>query len=39
MAGEGIEVEAWAQEVAAGQQPITGDTRGQIRMVMTIQGQ
>ena len=39
MAGEGIGVEARAQEVVAGQQPITGDTGGQILMVMTIQGQ
>lgn len=39
MAGEGTGVEARAQEVAAGQHPITGDTRGQILMVMTIQGQ
>lgn len=39
MAGEATGVEARAQEVAAGQQPITGDTRGQILMVMTIQGQ
>ncbi len=39
MAGEGTGVEAWAQEVVVGQQPITGDTRGQILMVMTIQGQ
>ncbi len=39
MAGEGPAVEAWAQEVVAGQQAITGDTRGQILMVMTTQGQ
>ncbi len=39
MAGEGTGVEAWAQEVVAGLQAITGDTRGQILMVMTTQGQ
>jgi hypothetical protein len=39
MAGEGTGVEALAQEVVAGQHPITVDTRGQILMVMTIQGQ
>ena len=39
MAGEGTGVEAWAQEVVAGQQAITGDTRGQTLMVTTTQGQ
>ena len=39
MAGEGPAVEAWAQEVVAGQQAITGDTRGQILMVTTTQDQ
>ena len=39
MAGEGTGAGAWAQEVVAGQQPITGDIRGQILMVMTTQGQ
>ena len=39
MAGEGTGVEAWAQEVVAGQLPITGGTRGQTLMVMTTRGQ
>ena len=39
MAGEGPAVEAWAQEVVAGQQAITGDTSGQILMVTTTQDQ
>ena len=39
MAGEGPAVEAWAQEVVAGQQAITGDTSGQMLMVTTTQDQ